>query len=102
MKCDIAFTLINIKGIHWTLMVCKYTYKTCKLKFTYTQYMDLKKKCLWHLDPLTGTPMDKTVNDFKHVLIHGALQCLNITCTVQNANQLYYFSIYLERLKPKN
>ena len=30
--------------------------------------MDQRRRCLWHLDPLTGTPVDKTVNGFKYFI----------------------------------
>lgn len=48
---DVIFTLICAGGNHWTLM-----------------YMDFRNKCLWHLDPLTGKPMEKTVTDFKMLI----------------------------------
>ena len=39
--------------------------------------MNLQQKKLWHLDPLTGVPMDKTVADFKYTYI---MLLYNIYC----------------------
>ena len=42
--------------------------------------MNFTRKQLWHLDPLTGVPVDKTVADFKY------------TKCVYNAIELFAFS----------